>query len=216
MSATTQGDGLRIWQSPRLVAAAACFLLGVAVIGAGLAPRLMGPATAASEVSAEFDDFGESEAELAPEAVAESAASELVVYVSGAVVAPDVYRLPAGSRLKDAVVAAGGLRDDAAAEQVNLAEPVSDAQHVHIPALVADSVVAAGPVGAEDDGRLDLNRASEVDLEELPGVGKVLAERIVAYRDEHGPFASVEALREVAGVGAKLFEQLSPLVKVEG
>jgi competence protein ComEA len=199
--------GTAWWRSPRLVAAAACFLLGTAVLAAGLVPRLAPPAATvgAADPLAGLDGLDET----AGPAGRDDVAAELVVYVSGAVVAPDVYRLPAGARVKDAVVAAGGLRADAAGEGVNLAEPLSDAQHVHIPALGAPVEVP----GQAGDAPIDLNRASATDLEELPGVGKVLAERIVARRDEHGPFASVDELRDVTGVGAKLFEQIAPLVR---
>ena len=108
------------------------------------------------------------------------------------------------------MLAAGGLRADAAAEAVNLAETVGDAQHVHVPVRGATAVAAA----PADDGLLDLNRASAADLEELPGVGAVLAERIVARRTEQGAYTSLDELREVSGVGSKLYEQIAPLLKV--
>lgn len=203
----TAAGGTALWRSPRLVAAAACFLLGTAVLAAGLVPRLAPPAAAVGAAGPLAGLDGLDDAAMAEGG--DDAAAELVVYVSGAVVAPDVYRLPAGARVKDAVLAAGGLRADAAGEGVNLAEPLSDAQHVHIPALGAP----AGAPAPAGDGRVDLNRASAAELEELPGVGKVLAERIVARRDEQGPFASVDELRDVTGVGAKLFEQIAPLVR---
>lgn len=193
------------WRSPRLVAAAACFLLGTVVLAAGLAPRLAPAAPPAGGALAVEPLGGLDEPVQAP-----AAEEDLVVYISGAVAAPDVYRLPAGARVKDAVAAAGGLRPEAAAEGVNLAEPLSDAQHVHIPAAAAGPAPAAAPGG---DGLLDLNGASAADLEELPGVGKVLAERIIARREEQGPYASVDELRDVTGVGAKLFEQIAPLVR---
>jgi competence protein ComEA len=204
----------RSWRSPRIIAAAACFLLGAAVLALHFVPL---PATATAEPALSEPDRFETEldaslSELPETEPPDDQSDELVVYVTGAVVAPDVYRLAARARVKDAVVAAGGLRSDAAAEQVNLAEPVEDAQHVHVPAL--DEAAAAQPAANEEDGRLDLNRASAADLEELPGIGKVLAQRILARRDEHGPFETVEDLRAVSGVGAKLFEQIAPLVSV--
>lgn len=199
------------WRSPRLLAAAACFLLGTAVLAAGLAPRFVPPVPEESAVGslAELDEVEPAERSPGHDDVA----AELVVYVSGAVVAPDVYRLPAGARVKDAVLAAGGLRADAAGEGVNLAEPLSDAQHVHIPVLGAQDTDASPAGAVRNDGLIDLNRASATELEELPGVGKVLAERIVARRDEDGPFVSVDELRDVTGIGAKLFEQIAPLVR---
>jgi competence protein ComEA len=227
------------WRSPRLVAAAACFLLGSAVLAASFIPRWATaaavPAAVAGDPLGGLDEFGpepagsQDEAKplpAAPEPQVE-AAPELVVYVTGAVLAPDVYRLPAGARVKDAVVAAGGLSPDAASEQVNLAEPVSDAQHVHVPFftdLASPAVAGAedGPAepsqpgegGEGGDGLIDLNRASAAELEELPGVGPTLAARILARREEQGPYGSVEELNEVTGVGAKLFAQIAPLVTV--
>lgn len=198
---------LSLKRSPRLVAAAACFLLGAAVLALGLLPDLgLGRPAAPALV----DDLG-GFAEL--EAPTPAAPSELIVYITGAVARPDVYRLPIGARVKDAVIAAGGLRPEAAADQVNLAAPLSDAGHVHIPALseapaLSDALAAAGPA------LLDLNQASVVALQDLPGIGQVLAERIIARRDEQGPFKQVEDLRTVSGIGDKLYAQIAPLVTV--
>lgn len=196
------------WRSPRLIAAAACFVLGAAVLAVGLAPRLAPP-----QPVAVGGDLAELEGLEGPyeAATTDDEQAELIVYVTGAVAAPDVYRLPPGARVKDAVVAAGGLRADAAAEQVNLAEPLGDAQQVHVPTVDDGGAQEEAGAGA-NDGRIDLNRASATELEELPGVGKVLAERIVAHREERGPYTSIDDLREVSGVGARLLEQIAPLV----
>jgi competence protein ComEA len=221
-------EGQAWWRSPRLVAAAACFALGAALLATSIVPRWASsaavPAAVADDPLGDLDMFGpEPDEPLEPAPQAE-AAPELVVYVTGAVLAPDVYRLPAGARVKDAVAAAGGLSPDAASEQVNLAEPVSDAQHVHVPffaelaapaaAAAGDDPAAAAEAGRGDDGLIDLNRAGAAELEELPGVGPTLAGRILARREEQGPYRSVEELQEVSGVGAKLFAQIAPLVTV--
>jgi competence protein ComEA len=222
-------EGEAWWRSPRLVGAAACFILGAALLAATFVPRWATAApvpAAAEEPLASLDEFGPEPPEAAVSAAdaqrlpapEPEAAPELVVYVTGAVLAPDVYRLPAGARVKDAVAAAGGLSPDAASEQVNLAEPVSDAQHVHVPFFDEIAAPAAAAVAASQaevgDGLIDLNRAGAAELEELPGVGPTLAGRILARREEQGPFTSVEELREVTGVGAKLFAQIAPLVTV--
>jgi competence protein ComEA len=191
----------------RLVAAAACFLLGALVLGLGLVAR---PAAPPEPVVAPAFDL----VETAPAEARDEGPAELIVYVTGAVPRPDVYRLAPGSRVKDAVAAAGGLSPDAAAEQVNLAESLSDAAHIHIPA-VGDAGLPAPAAEAPGLGPIDLNTASEADLEELPGVGKTLAARIVARRAELGPFAAVEDLREVTGVGERLYAQIAPLVTVK-
>jgi competence protein ComEA len=203
------------WRSPRLCAAAACFVLGALLLAVGAATRLAPPAApeapALAELSSGLDDFE-------PEPVGEvpvADAAELVVYVSGAVLAPDVYRLPAGARVKDAVAAAGGLSGDAAGDRLNLAEPLSDAQHIHVPTYsVADAQQPATDEPSEAEALIDLNGASQAELEDLPGVGATLAGRILARREEQGPYGSVEDLREVSGIGEKLFTQIAPLVTV--
>lgn len=218
------------WQQPRLLAAALCVVAGIAVIALG--PLLRAVPTPMPVAAEPLDPFAADllvvPTPLPVEPTIPPPPPDLIVYVSGAVAQPDVYRLPAGARVKDVVVAAGGLLPDAAAEMVNLAAPVNDAAHIHIPkvgeiaspispALSTDPVPApntGSPPPAAAPGLLDLNRATQAELEELPGIGTVLAERIVAYRTEHGAFASVADLRSVTGIGAKLFAQLEPLVVV--
>lgn len=200
----------------------ACVVVGVAVL-------LGGPALRSSLAHAEpppIDDMGMSlfddppaEANPPPVALSPAAPAELIVYVSGAVDAPDVYRLPEGARVIDAVLAAGGLRDDAVDEGVNLAATLSDAQHVHIPrqgegTQATGESAAASAEQASSGGLIDLNRANAVDLEELPGIGQSIAARIIAYREQQGPFASVDDLTNVTGVGDALLAKISPLVTV--
>jgi len=124
----------------------------------------------------------------------------ITVHVAGAVAAPGVVEVAADSRVGEALAAAGGVLPGADLARVNLAAPLADGQQVLVPEM--------SPEGAEavaGDGRVRLNLADAEELEALPGVGPVLAERIVAYRDEHGPFAVVEDLLEVPGIGeAKL------------
>lgn len=196
-------------RNPQLLAAAACFLLGAAVLGFSLLPRPGQVPPPGSAIVDEFDVFSE------PPAAAILAPADLVVYVSGAVARPDVYRLPAGARIKDAVLAAGGLRADAAADQINLAAPLSDAGHINIPTLSAITDHNAEPATATGPRLLNLNRATASDFEDLPGVGPVLAERIIAQRDEQGPFKQIEDLRNVTGIGDKLYAQIAPLVTVD-
>ncbi|MCS6880876.1 MAG: helix-hairpin-helix domain-containing protein [Oscillochloridaceae bacterium] len=209
-------DPATLWRSPRLLAATLCFVLGALILATGLAPRLLPQPSPAPQGADALDGLPPLDASALPDAESDATA-DLVVYISGAVWYPDVYRLPAGARVADAVAAAGGLRPEAARERVNLAEPLRDAQHVHIASV---SEVAAAPsaeasaAGESAGGRLDLNRASAAELEELPGIGPTLAGRIVARREEQGPFRTVEELREVTGIGEKLFAQIAPLVTV--
>ncbi|EFO82068.1 Helix-hairpin-helix DNA-binding class 1 [Oscillochloris trichoides DG-6] len=202
------------YRRPQLVAAAVCIVLGLLIPMVG--PRLRGPAQPPADDLA-FTTFAESASLPAPISPAEPTTSpDVIVYISGAVAAPDVYRLPATARVLDLVVAAGGLLPTAASEQINLAAPLSDAQHVHIPRQ-GDPAAAPAPAdvaASSSGGALNLNRASAVDLEELPGIGQALAARIVAYREQQGPFSSVEDLQQVSGIGEALMNQIRPLVTV--
>lgn len=151
---------------------------------------------------------------------------ELTVHVTGAVVAPGLVVLPAGGRVGEAVSAAGGLTEEALAERINLARPLVDGEHVHVPregeeplpavegaaggGSAASDVIAAGGITA--DGLVDLNHATPQELETLPGVGPARAEAIVAHREEHGPFAVPGDLRGVTGIGEATFQHLAELV----
>lgn len=138
---------------------------------------------------------------------------DVVVHVLGDVRRPGLVTLPAGARVADAVEAAGGLRKGGSTGSLNLARTLVDGEQV----VVSRDAVAAPPAaggGGTQAGPLDLNTATADDLDELPGVGPVMAERILAWRAEHGRFASVDQLREVSGIGAVTFERLAPLVRV--
>jgi competence protein ComEA len=132
------------------------------------------------------------------------ASGTVTVHVAGWVARPGLVRLAEGSRVADAVAAAGGARAGAALAAVNLAEPVIDGSRVVVPG--PESGEAGGlPLAPPDDGKVHLNLATVEELDRLPGVGPVLAERIAAYREAHGPFARVEDLLDVPGIGeAKL------------
>lgn len=128
-------------------------------------------------------------------------AAAITVHVSGAVVAPGLVELASGSRVADAVAAAGGSVREADLSQVNLAAAVRDGERVNIPTAARDGPVAV----TAGDGRIHVNQASPSDLEGIPGVGPVLASRIASFREEHGPFETPEDLLDVPGIGeAKL------------
>jgi competence protein ComEA len=138
---------------------------------------------------------------------------ELVVHVAGAVARPGLYRLPDGSRIDDAIAEAGGAKPRAALDLVNLAAPVADGQQVVVP--LRGSTAAAGaadPSTGAPVGKVHLNSATLEQLDELPGVGPVTAQQILAYRDANGAFRSVDELDAVPGIGPATLEQLRPLV----
>ena len=132
----------------------------------------------------------------------------LVVHVLGAVAAPGLYELPEGSRVVDAVAAAGGFSGDADRGGVNLARLLLDAEQIVVP--VAGAVAADTP----GEGLVNLNTADSVQLQVLPRVGPALAERIIAWREANGGFRSIDDLLAVSGIGAATFEGLRPLVTV--
>jgi competence protein ComEA len=142
---------------------------------------------------------------------------EVFVYVSGAAATPGVYRLVEGARACDALAAAGGPRSDAHLDHINLAAVVSDGQHVHIPsrAEVAAETVASGggsqgAAAPRAAGPVNINKASANQLLALPGIGPVLAGRIVAYRAANGPFAKIDDLLSVQGIGPAKLADLRP------
>ena len=150
---------------------------------------------------------------------AAAGAPQVVVAVAGKVRRPGLVRRPAGSRVDDAVRAAGGVLPGAGAGLLNLARPLVDGEQVLVgvdpppgqPPAGAAGAPAAGPA---TDGPLDLNTAGVGELDALPGIGPVLAQRIVDWRAEHGRFASVEQLREVTGIGESKYEDLRKRVTV--
>lgn len=132
---------------------------------------------------------------------------DLVVDVTGAVRRPGVYRLPAGSRVEDAVARAGGAEGHAVLEAINRAAKLADGQQVVVPSSrPGASVAAAG--AASEDGPISLGTATVEQLETIDGIGPVTAEDIVEFRDEHGGLASIEQLDQVSGIGPATMEAL--------
>ncbi|WP_439690681.1 helix-hairpin-helix domain-containing protein [Curtobacterium sp. SP.BCp] len=154
-----------------------------------------------------------------------ASASVVVVHVAGAVADAGIVTLPAGSRIAAAVERAGGAARDADLGRLNLARPVVDGERVYVPRVGEDDPppeaapgvgtpsAAAGGSGAAP-GVVDLNSADATVLETLPGIGPALAARIIAWRAEHGRFASVEDLLDVSGIGDAKFADLRDRVRV--
>jgi competence protein ComEA len=136
----------------------------------------------------------------------------VVVHVVGAVRHPGVYRLPAGSRTRDAVRRAGGPRARADLGSVNLATLLADGEQVRVPQRAPPTAAGATPSANAAPAIVHLNGASADDLDSLDGIGPALAERIVAYRVAHGGFRSVDELDEVSGIGPVRLEALRPRI----
>jgi competence protein ComEA len=137
----------------------------------------------------------------------------VVVYISGAVVKPGVYRLSPGTRVADVINNAGGLADGADVNKVNLAQPVKDGAHIYIPlsAAVISATAGRSPQrvsGTTSPERVSINAADQNDLEKLPGIGPVIAKRIIEYREVNGPFHDITEIKKVSGVGEAKFNRI--------
>ena len=192
----------------------------------GVSPGTADP-TAADSASGEKDSGGGSRAGPEPDTQESAPSGRVVVHVAGSVLRPGVVKLPAGSRVHEAVAAAGGAGPGADLNRLNLAVVVEDGQKIHVPQrgepLPAGSGDPAGPAaGDSPDGtaggpagsKINLNTAGVEELDGLPKVGPVLAQRIVDWREEHGLFKAVEDLDAIDGVGPKMLEALLPLVTI--
>ncbi|WKR21510.1 hypothetical protein AIF0345_1423 [Actinomyces israelii] len=183
-----------------------------ATAGAGETPAGGEPATGPATGPATMPDGGPGHSGAEP-----GGTGEVLVHVVGAVRSPGVVRLPAGARVVDAIEAAGGVREDAQTDQLNLARIVADGEQVRVP-VVGEAVEAApasetgttpsAGAGAGGSGLINVNTASADELEKLPGIGPALAERIVSHRQAHGPFASLDDLTDVPGIGRAKLEAL--------
>ncbi len=202
-----------------LLIALALLLAGRAVLGAPANPTgaPATPSPAAPSTPAAGTDPAQALAPPDPLA-SPGATGELMVHVAGAVSAPGVVTLPAGSRVVDAITAAGGATADADPDQLNLARPLADGEQVRVPHQGEDASTWDTPAGpappssttphAGPGGRVNINTATAAELEALTGIGPALAQRIVEYRGTHGPFTSVEDLIEVPGIGQAKLEAL--------
>jgi competence protein ComEA len=220
---------------PRVVRPAAALAAAVVAVVVGLVAWLhaqgsgdavqLAPRESRTSVSPAAAAAGSGPALPAAPSPAPSSAG-VVVDVEGRVRRPGLQRLPPGARVADAVRGAGGTTSGAVLTALNLARLLADGEQVVVPGP-GDPVPAGGgggPGGAASGGGtggtgaagspLDLNTATEAGLDELPGVGPVLAGRIVAWRTQHGRFTSVDELAEVPGIGPKALERLRPLVRV--
>jgi competence protein ComEA len=174
--------------------AVALLLVGARAIRAeeGTGPSFATGAAAESSASGSFSVSGQ--------------ASDVVVDVTGAVARPGVYRLPAGSRVEDAIGRAGGATGEAELEAINRAARLADGQQVVVPERGAAGAVSAA--GAEVEGPISLGTATVEQLDTIEGIGPVTAQDIIEFRDSHGGLASVEQLDQVSGIGPATMESL--------
>ena len=191
-------------------------LLGAGFVWARATPHLAGATTGQDRVAPPDQTLPRA----APDTSAPAAPSdEVAVHVAGRVRRPGLVRLPAGSRVHDAIRAAGGVTSGADLNAINLARKLTDGEQIRVPAPgdpapPPDAAAATpGSSAATPSAPLDLNTATLEQLDTLPGVGEVTANRIIAYRSAH-PFTTVDELLEVPGIGQRRFDQLKDLVTV--
>jgi competence protein ComEA len=172
-------------------------------IPAGASPDASGPAVGSPSAAPATPSVG----------VAADSSATAVVAVVGLVARPGLVVIPAGARVADAVAAAGGLLPEADPASINLAAVVTDGQQIAVGVPGATST-GASPPGPAAAGLVDLNAATAADLDALPGIGPVLAQRIVDHRAQQGRFTSIEQLDDVPGIGPATYDELAELVTV--
>jgi competence protein ComEA len=141
----------------------------------------------------------------------------IVIHVTGAVPRPGVYALPRGARVQDAISAAGGFLAEADKSFINLARALEDGEKLDIPYIEGASPIIATPgeeIVAATTELIDINTAAQFELETLPGIGPTIAARIIQYREENGPFLSIEDIVNVPGIGPVLFERIRDFITV--
>lgn len=145
----------------------------------------------------------------------------MVVYIAGEVVNPGVFPLPQGSRVNDVVIAAGGLTEKANSIPINLAEKLRDGQKIVIPAKGINTASVTGDDQTQSANLtgiavpLNINTATQSELEKLPGIGPEKASQIIAYRETKGPFIKIEDILKVPGIGEHIFKQIVELIVAE-
>lgn len=229
-------ETLRTKRSPALIAGAvAVAVLALAGLTAWYVLQAQGGSASPSGAGGLFGrqsgrETGAVPADGAEPAAAPAPPADIFVHVAGAVVAPGVYKLGEGQRVVDALLAAAGGTTDAAIDSINLAQPLTDGQRIYVPTKREVKGAAPGTVytggkpftppgsgsGADATKRLvNINTATNAELDTIPGIGPVLAERIIAWRTANGPFKSTDDLRKVSGIGDKTLQDIKPYVTTQ-
>jgi competence protein ComEA len=141
----------------------------------------------------------------------------VIVYITGAVPRPGVYALPKNARTQDAISAAGGFLAEADKSQINLAALLEDGARLDVPYIEGASPVLGTPIPevvTSTTELIDINIASNAELESLPGIGPTTAQRIIDYREQNGPFLSIEDIINVPGIGPGTYERIKDLITV--
>ena len=193
-----------------------CFTIGLmmAVLLAGCSGKQDARTVELSEAK-EGSVAEEKEEETEESAIEEN--EEIYVHVCGKVNQPGVYCLPAGSRLYEAIEAAGGLKEGAAAESLNQAQEAKDGQQIYVPSIeesLKEGVSGEGEPAEASDGKINLNTAAKEQLMTLTGIGEAKAAAIIRDREENGGFQSIEELMEVDGIKEGVFNKIKDQIKI--
>lgn len=202
-------DGFRDWLAGLTGRELAAYAVAAALLLGGAATWYLGSAPGGPQVEPEMAIEG-------PMAGPSPGTLKLFVHVAGWVRRPGVFELPDGARVAEAIEMAGGPKRNADLTVLNLAAPLVDGQQVLVPKEGPDgSVPVAGGGGTgETGGLVNVNMADAAALDTLPGIGEVLSQRIIDHREQNGPFASVDDLINVKGIGPVTLEELRPLVTI--
>ena len=139
---------------------------------------------------------------------------KIVIHVCGAVKSPGIYELDEGSRIYEAIAKAGGVLENAAAEQLNQAAKISDGQQLYVPFQGETNVFTGSQESSSKETGVNINTANKEELMTLPGIGVSKAEAIIKYREEHGDFKDVQELTNIAGIKTSVYEKIKELVRV--
>ena len=154
--------------------------------------------------------------------------SKIIIHVSGAVVNEGIVELEEKARVADAIEAAGGVTEDAYMRNINLASLLEDGMKVYIPTkeevmqkeensdyiIGSNNIIENNNVESKKSGKVNINTATKEELDTLPGVGELTANKIISYREENGKFKSIEEIKEVSGIGDSKFEQIKDLIEI--
>ena len=154
--------------------------------------------------------------------------SKIIIHVSGAVVNEGIVELEEKARVADAIEAAGGVTEDAYMRNINLASLLEDGMKVYIPTkeevmqkeensdyiIGSNNIIGNNNVESKKSGKVNINTATKEELDTLPGVGELTANKIISYREENGKFKSIEEIKEVSGIGDSKFEQIKDLIEI--
>ena len=194
----------KIWKKRKVIIMAAVLLL------------LAGCSKEAEKEQVQLAEVKEDTSQDAETEDTEEKQETIYVHVCGEVVNPGVYRLHTGSRIYEALEAAGGLSDEASAEALNQAEQIEDGQQIYVPSREEkeQQILENQSADPEEDGKVNLNTASKEQLKTLNGIGEAKATAIIQYREEHGGFQKIEELMEVEGIKVGTFQKIMDQIKI--